>query len=222
MPMIHLFHGLNLLLQVCEMKLEHAGAPLHLEHKVAYMNRKVDERHGGEQNGVAHAEPGPAAGAAPAANIAPGPAADGVAAMDTAGVAPRTPEGSDAEPQQQQQQQAEEAIGHAQANGAAEQNGDAQQGADQNPAELFVPGTILQFSLDEGNEEAKGGLNFRGIRPIFGGKDGGVKHCEYRTVSALSQLPRFTLLVYVIQCLLVSSEWHISVSLELNIIEGGA
>ena len=29
------------------MELQHAGAPLHLENKVGYMNRKVDERMGG-------------------------------------------------------------------------------------------------------------------------------------------------------------------------------
>lgn len=32
------------------MKLEHAGAPLHLEPKIDYMNRKVDERHTAQQN----------------------------------------------------------------------------------------------------------------------------------------------------------------------------
>lgn len=34
------------------MKLEHAGAPLHVEPKIDYMNRKVDERHNVQQNGV--------------------------------------------------------------------------------------------------------------------------------------------------------------------------
>ena len=85
--------------------------------------------------------------------------------------------------------------GHAQQNGNAQQDNvmqqdddaqqsnDVQQAANEEP-ERFEPGTVVQFDLDEGNEEAKTSLNFRGIRPIFGGKDGGVKHCEYRTVCA--------------------------------------
>ena len=40
------------LLQVQVMELQHAGAPLHLENKVDYMNRKVDERTGGNQQQV--------------------------------------------------------------------------------------------------------------------------------------------------------------------------
>ena len=136
------------------------------------------------------------------------PAANG---MDGAPqVAPRTPEGSEEmdathfmpiAPKPAQANTHAEQADDAQQNGHAQQNGDEQQDSDmqqdndaqQNNAvqqaaneepERFEPGTVVQFDLDEGNEEAKTSLNFRGIRPIFGGKDGGVRHCEYRTVSA--------------------------------------
>lgn len=117
--------------------------------------------------------------------------------MDTAQVAPRTSEGSDAEPQQQAQHQQEQQQQQAgqqqqqqatqqqpvQANDHAEQNAGAQQEA--NPqVEQSEPGTIVQFDLDEGSQEERQGLHFRAIRPIFGGKEGGVKHCEFKTVSA--------------------------------------
>lgn len=55
----------------------------------------------------------------------------------------------------------------------------------------FTPGTVLRFDMEADNVADSTTLDFRAIRPVFGGKEGGVRHCEYRRVRcqcALSHL----------------------------------
>ena len=48
----------------------------------------------------------------------------------------------------------------------------------------FIPGTVVQFDLDPEDVRKSSNLHFTGIRPAFGGKEGGIRHCEYKSVSA--------------------------------------
>ena len=76
---------------------------------------------------------------------------------------------------------------------AADAAGPAQNGMAEGPAVDFVPGTVLQFDLEPDQVADNKSLNFRAIRPVFGGKEGGVRHCQYDHVSS---------------CLSASSCWH--------------
>ena len=53
----------------------------------------------------------------------------------------------------------------------------------------FTPGTVLRFDMDADDVADCTTLDFRAIRPVFGGKEGGVRHCEYRRVRCWSVLP---------------------------------
>ncbi|KAL0025099.1 hypothetical protein WJX79_009639 [Trebouxia sp. C0005] len=90
--------------------IEHAGAPLKLEAKNLYMQRKIDER----------------------------------------GLAPNSI-----------------------------QNGGAQMDIESPPASN-KDGTVVQFDLDPEDVRNSSNLHFTGIRPAFGGKEGGIRHCEYK------------------------------------------
>ena len=46
----------------------------------------------------------------------------------------------------------------------------------------FTSGTVLRFDMDADDVAASTTLDFRAIRPIFGGREGGVKHCDYHNV----------------------------------------
>ncbi len=48
----------------------------------------------------------------------------------------------------------------------------------------FIPGTVVRFDLDPEDVRKSSNLHFTAIRPAFGGKEGGIRHCEYRPVRA--------------------------------------
>ena len=48
---------------------------------------------------------------------------------------------------------------------------------------FFTSGTVLRFDMDADDVADSTNLDFRAIRPIFGGKEGGVRHCDYQRVS---------------------------------------
>lgn len=176
--------------------LEHAGAPLKLEAKNPYMQRKIDERglapnsiqNGGEQMDIESspppkhdgaAPPGPPPGAAgqPSTSNAP-PAAAEPAATSTAvpaAAAPAAPEQTAAAEMSSEQQQA---------NGDAEAEANAEQPSQEEVVDAadvdFTPGTVVQFDLDPEDVSKSSNLHFTGIRPAFGGKEGGIRHCEYK------------------------------------------
>ena len=68
-----------------------------------------------------------------------------------------------------------------QANNAAA-SADPAANAMQDANSPFIPGTVLRFDMDAGDVTDRTGLDFRAIRPIFGGKEGGVRHCDYQRV----------------------------------------
>lgn len=72
-----------------------------------------------------------------------------------------------------QQQQANNAAGSA----------DPAANAMQDDNSPFTPGTVLRFNMDADDVTDSTALDFRAIRPIFGGKEGGVRHCDYQRVS---------------------------------------
>lgn len=119
-----------------------------------------------------------AAAAQPAASdrVAAAPQADAAAPTQQAGPstveAQQAPAASDAA-QQQQQQQANTAAGPAGPAGNAMEGG--------GPVH-FTSGTVLRFDMDADDVPDSTTLDFRAIRPIFGGREGGIKHCDYRKV----------------------------------------
>ena len=72
-----------------------------------------------------------------------------------------------------QQQQADNAAAPADPTATAMQDGSSR----------FTPGTVLQFDMDADDVTDSTTLDFRAIRPVFGGKEGGVRHCDYQRVS---------------------------------------
>lgn len=54
----------------------------------------------------------------------------------------------------------------------------------------FTSGTVLRFDMDADDVGDSTTLDFRAIRPVFGGKEGGVRHCEYRRVRCQFVLPQ--------------------------------
>ena len=66
-----------------------------------------------------------------------------------------------------------------QANNAADPSANAMQD-DSSP---FTSGTVLRFDMDADDVSDSTSLDFRAIRPVFGGKEGGVRHCDYQRVS---------------------------------------
>ncbi len=122
------------------------------------------------------APPGPPPGAAgqpSTSNAAPAAAPAAVPAA----AAPAAPEQTAAEGSSDQQQ----------ANGDAEAEADAEQPSQEDMVDAadvdFIPGTVVQFDLDPEDVRNSSNLHFTGIRPAFGGKEGGIRHCEYKPVS---------------------------------------
>ena len=64
--------------------------------------------------------------------------------------------------------------------------GPSQQDMVDNAAMAFTPGTVLQFDLDPEDASKSTTLNYRAVRPAFGGMEGGVRHCECESVSYTS------------------------------------
>lgn len=118
----------------------------------------------------------PAAPQQPDAPIQPQQPAAAVAVQQSEGP---VQEQSEAFAQAQQQQQQQQANGVA----AAADGGPEAMQEDNMPS--FASGTVLQFDLDAADVADSTTLDFRAIRPVFGGKEGGVRHCEYRKVSSL-------------------------------------
>ena len=111
----------------------------------------------------------PLPSAQPAASAQPAISAQPAAVAASAPAQPQAP----ADSQQQQ------------ANGvdtAADGEPDAMQ-EDNMPS--FTSGTVLRFDLDSEDAADSTTLDFRAIRPVFGSKEGGVRHVEYRKVSQL-------------------------------------
>ncbi|DBA75921.1 TPA: hypothetical protein ACH3X2_008982 [Trebouxia sp. C0005] len=186
--------------------IEHAGAPLKLEAKNLYMQRKIDERglapnsiqNGGAQmdiesppasnkDGAApHGPPLEAAAqpstsnTAPAAAAAPAAAPAAAASPATASTAVPAPAALAAP----EQTAAEGSSDQQQANGGAEAEADAEQPSQEDMVDAadvdFTPGTVVQFDLDPEDVRNSSNLHFTGIRPAFGGKEGGIRHCEYK------------------------------------------
>ena len=106
--------------------------------------------------------------------LAAAPQAEAAASTQQAG--PSTVAGQQApataDPAQQQQQQQ-------QAGNAADPTATAMQDGNSR----FTPGTVLQFDMEADDVTNSTTLDFRAIRPIFGGKEGGVRHCDYQRVS---------------------------------------
>ncbi|DBA95894.1 TPA: hypothetical protein ACH3X1_001428 [Trebouxia sp. C0004] len=169
--------------------IEHAGAPLKLEAKNAYMQRKINERglapnsiqNGGKQMDT-ESSPSPNKDGASPPGTPPGaagqPSTSNVPAAAPAAVpapaAPAAPEQTAAEGSSDQQQ----------ANGDAEAEANAEQPSQEDMVDAaavdFIPGTVVQFDLDPEDVRKSSNLHFTGIRPAFGGKEGGIRHCEYR------------------------------------------
>ncbi|KAL3153757.1 hypothetical protein ABBQ32_013347 [Trebouxia sp. C0010 RCD-2024] len=190
--------------KVVKMSIEHAGAPLKLEPKVDYMKRKIEERSlapnsqldGTEEMDAETPLPIPQSNAsAPAA----APSADQPSASQAATEQPATqqPASSDQPAAAQQAEAADQAqpmeaaveAQQAQAgasvqqqtNGAADTAGPTANGMQEQHAPLaFTSGTVLRFDMDADDVGDSTTLDFRAIRPVFGGKEGGVRHCEYR------------------------------------------
>ena len=120
-----------------------------------------------------------AAAAQPAASdrLAAAPQTDAAAPTQQAGPstveAQQAPAASDAA-QQQQQQQAGTAAGPAGTTANAVEGGSAVR---------FTSGTVLRFDMDADDVPDSSTLDYRAIWPIFGGRKGGVKHCDYHRVS---------------------------------------
>ena len=55
---------------------------------------------------------------------------------------------------------------------------------------FFTSGTVLRFDLDSDDATDSTTLDYRAIRPVFGGKEGGVRHCEYKRVCSCCQHAR--------------------------------
>ena len=163
------------------------------------------------------APPGPPPGAAgqpstsnaaPAAAPAAVPAAAAPAAAPAAvpaAAAPAAPEQTAAEGSSDQQQ----------ANGDAEAEADAEQPSQEDMVDAadvdFIPGTVVQFDLDPEDVRNSSNLHFTGIRPAFGGKDGGIRHCEYKPVSTHLQAVVASALQFMISQLMgLNSLWNIA------------
>lgn len=99
------------------------------------------------------------------------PAATAAPATATAAAAAQSQADGDA--QQQQQQQVNGVAAAADGDSAAMQ---------EDPMPFFTSGTVLRFDLDSNDAADSTTLDYRAIRPIFGGKEGGVRHCEYKRV----------------------------------------
>ena len=149
------------------------------------MDIEASPPHTHDDGGAAY--PGPPSTAAdqpsptpPAATAKPAPAAESAAAEPAA--SQPGPSGQAAAGASDQQA----ASGSAEAEADAE--GPSQQDVVDNAAVTFTPGTVVQFDLDPEDASKSSGLDFRAVRPVFGGMEGGVRHCDFRSVSAHTSL----------------------------------
>lgn len=117
-----------------------------------------------------------AAAEQPANSDQPAAVPQAEAAAPTQQIQPNTLEGEQAAAaaaDSAQQQQANNAAAPA----------DPTANAMQDDISRFISGTVLQFDMDAGDVSDSTNLDFRAIRPIFGAKEGGVRHCDYQRVS---------------------------------------
>ncbi len=160
------------------------------------------------------APPGPPPGAASqpsTSNAPPAAAAPAAAPAATPAAAPAAvPAAAAAAPEQTA---AEGSSDQQQANGDAEAEADAEQPSQEDMVEAadvdFIPGTVVQFDLDPEDVRNSSNLHFTGIRPAFGGKDGGIRHCEYKPVSTHLQAVVASALQFMISQLMgLNSLWN--------------